>query len=516
MYLIFTPLFYVNGNPHVGHLYNIYIVKMFGRYLSASGKSYITITGTDEHGEKVYKSYLEYIVKTNKKNFSLDDYRYMRRDAFKECFGRLDSCMIYHTHSIMHITYVKYIFNFLKDKKIIYQGKYVGYYSLREEKYVDEQEYASLDEDEKNFFIIKKEENGYYLKLDHNIKEKIIENIDQNVISEEYIEYTKKLVRNANDMFISRECKDVEKESKYSIYCEKNNVCLYVWFDAILYYCAILRVYNYKIFKPIIVIGKDIQIFHVSLLLHISYHLFGYFPFKLVVHGMITSKLLKISKSHDNNNVLKNLEEKYEDLFYSYLLSKDLTKDSDVNEECIVQYLNFIKNNVRNCYKRYFSLLETYKASVSDWYILANNLLDHVEHKNLMQLFYDVYNLDVKLNGYKIYNILVKASAYANKIITEKEFWNHSSEKEIDFFIVGNYLRLMVLLESILCTPGIENIYQILQENITASLSMATKMLDMKVQDIKMLDLDVFASCNYRKKLKEKEIQQQQKQQNRT
>ena len=509
MYLTFTPLFYINGPPHIGHLYNIYIAKMFSRYFSESGKSYITITGTDEHGEKVYHSYLDYIVKNNKK-LSLEDYRNIRRDGFNSVFNKLDSCMIYNTHSKMHITYVLSIFKKLKEQGFIYKGKYSGFYNLREEKYIDEQEYDSLTQQEKDNFVIKKEEEGYYLKISEENKKFIIDNMSNIVVSERYVEYCKGLVEKSQDVFISRQApKSSDESSEHSIYCEEEGVYLYVWFDALLYYIAILRVYNYKIFKPIICIGKDIQSFHVCIFLQMSLYILGYIPFQIVVHGMINVNSVKVSKSYNNSNTLQELHNEYSDLFFSYLLSKDITQDTEVTKESIEQYKNFIVKNVRNCYKRYFSLFQSYKAGILDWYELANNVLEHEDHKKLMEMFNSIYNKESRLNGNFLYNLLVSAADFSNQSITKKELWVHDNSKSTDFFIVGNYIRLMMLIEAILCVPGIEDIFNLLKENITASLSMSTKLLEMNVTDIDKLNLDVFASEKYRKANQEKARQQQ-------
>ena len=503
MYLVLTALFYINREHHVGHIYTLFIAKMLGRYLSACGKSYLIVTGTDEHGEKVHKSYIEYVMKHNKKNFSWKDYIYMRRDNFNEAFSLLDTCMVYHTDSQMHIDYVKKIFTKLQEIGVIYQGKYVGYYNLREERYVDEKEYESLSDEYKSDFIIHKEENGYYLKIDNSIKEKIIANIDKNVISKSYIEYSKNLVRNAKDLFISREIND-KRVTEHSIFYEQANVYIYVWFDAILYYCALFRIYNYKLFKPVIVIGKDIQMFHVVVLFTLAYHIFGYFPFKLITHGMIQKDGKKVSKSYNNMEELKLLADKYSDLLYSYLLTKEFNNDIEVTEEGLQGYYNFLKNNVRNLYKRYFVLFNEYKSKITDLTKLSSHIIDHVDQDKIRSYFYEIYHMDIEISGNRLYEILKELSQYCNKKINDMKMWEYSKNKEEDFFIIGNFLRLMLIIESILCTPGIENIFKATNDNINSSLCMSTKMIEIKTEDIKILNLDILGSHYYRKKLQEK------------
>ena len=56
--VITTPLFYVNASPHIGHAYSIIIADALKRWKSLNNNNKLTtlITGTDEHGLKVFKS----------------------------------------------------------------------------------------------------------------------------------------------------------------------------------------------------------------------------------------------------------------------------------------------------------------------------------------------------------------------------------------------------------------------------------------------------------------------------
>lgn len=51
--LITTPIFYVNGDPHIGHLYSVLIADALARWFKILGHPTIMTTGTDEHGLKV-------------------------------------------------------------------------------------------------------------------------------------------------------------------------------------------------------------------------------------------------------------------------------------------------------------------------------------------------------------------------------------------------------------------------------------------------------------------------------
>ena len=52
-YYVTTPIFYVNGPPHVGHLYSALIADAIARFQRLRGRTVVFATGTDEHGIKV-------------------------------------------------------------------------------------------------------------------------------------------------------------------------------------------------------------------------------------------------------------------------------------------------------------------------------------------------------------------------------------------------------------------------------------------------------------------------------
>lgn len=55
--LVTTPIFYVNGRPHIGHAYTMVLADVLARFLHSSSSAINTNVllsmGTDEHGQKV-------------------------------------------------------------------------------------------------------------------------------------------------------------------------------------------------------------------------------------------------------------------------------------------------------------------------------------------------------------------------------------------------------------------------------------------------------------------------------
>ena len=53
---ITTPIYYVNGAPHIGHAYTSIAADVMARWKRLDGFDVFFLTGTDEHGQKVEKA----------------------------------------------------------------------------------------------------------------------------------------------------------------------------------------------------------------------------------------------------------------------------------------------------------------------------------------------------------------------------------------------------------------------------------------------------------------------------
>ena len=55
-FYITTPIYYVNGAPHIGHAYTSLAADVLARWKRLEGQEVFFLTGTDEHGQKVEKA----------------------------------------------------------------------------------------------------------------------------------------------------------------------------------------------------------------------------------------------------------------------------------------------------------------------------------------------------------------------------------------------------------------------------------------------------------------------------
>ena len=53
-FYITTAINYTNGIPHIGHAYEAVTTDVIARYHRIYGRKVFFLTGTDEHGQKVY------------------------------------------------------------------------------------------------------------------------------------------------------------------------------------------------------------------------------------------------------------------------------------------------------------------------------------------------------------------------------------------------------------------------------------------------------------------------------
>jgi Methionyl-tRNA synthetase len=52
-FFVTTPIYYLNGEPHLGHYYSNTIADVMSRYHRQFSFGAFFLTGTDEHGQKV-------------------------------------------------------------------------------------------------------------------------------------------------------------------------------------------------------------------------------------------------------------------------------------------------------------------------------------------------------------------------------------------------------------------------------------------------------------------------------
>ncbi|MEC9178102.1 MAG: class I tRNA ligase family protein, partial [Pseudomonadota bacterium] len=55
-YFITTAISYPNGPPHIGHAYEAIATDVIARFHRLRGKEVYFLTGTDDHGQKMFQT----------------------------------------------------------------------------------------------------------------------------------------------------------------------------------------------------------------------------------------------------------------------------------------------------------------------------------------------------------------------------------------------------------------------------------------------------------------------------
>jgi len=134
-FFITTPIYYVNGAPHLGHAYTSVAADVLARFRRLEGDDVFFLTGTDEHGQKVAAA---------ARNAGVDPQSFTDTVAadFQDMARRMNISNddFIRTTEPRHKEAAQAIWRKLSAAGAIYLGKYEGWYSVRDEAFYDEDE----------------------------------------------------------------------------------------------------------------------------------------------------------------------------------------------------------------------------------------------------------------------------------------------------------------------------------------------------------------------------------------
>jgi len=140
-YYLTTPIFYVNDVPHIGHAYVMVACDALARFMRLDGRRVHFLTGTDEHGQKVEKSAQ---AAGQQPQAFCDQVSQNFRETARLMNVTNDDFI--RTTEPRHIRACQALWQALaktkspKGRDNIYQGKYAGWYAVRDEAFYDEKE----------------------------------------------------------------------------------------------------------------------------------------------------------------------------------------------------------------------------------------------------------------------------------------------------------------------------------------------------------------------------------------
>ncbi len=134
-FYVTTPIYYVNGPPHIGHAYASVAADVLARWKRLDGFEVFYLTGTDEHGQKVEQA---------ARDAGLDPRTYTDRISaeFQDMTRKMgvsnDDWI--RTTEPRHMVSCAELWRRIAQAGDIYLGHYEGWYAVRDEAFYDEEE----------------------------------------------------------------------------------------------------------------------------------------------------------------------------------------------------------------------------------------------------------------------------------------------------------------------------------------------------------------------------------------
>jgi methionyl-tRNA synthetase len=362
-----TPIYYVNAQPHLGHAYTTIAADVYARHMRQRGEDVFFLTGTDEHGDKNARVAAELgltpqaFVDGNSANFlrMTEDVR-----ATQDFFIR--------TTDAGHMQFVQDFLQTLKDNGHVYEGTYEGLYCTGCEAFYKEEELVDglcPDHGTKPEWL---QESNWFFRLSA-FQQPLLDHYDAHP---DFVSPPSRF--NEARSFISGGLDDVSL-SRASIEWgvplpwAPDQTC-YVWFDALLNYAS-ARTYarpgedlTARYWPPRWqLLAKDILKFHAviwpAMLMGAGYAL----PQRLMIHGYLTVRDTKMSKSIGNVlDPFAVIEAYGVDALRFYLL-RDVRfgGDGGISYEAVHErYHSELANDLGNLVNRVIAMIGKYRDGV--------------------------------------------------------------------------------------------------------------------------------------------------------
>ena len=305
-YYVTTPIYYVNGEPHLGHAYTTIAADVLARHMRQRGEDVFFLTGTDEHGEPV-------ALAAEKEGITpreLGDRNAPRFQELADTLGVTNDFFI-RTTDPPHMAAVQEVLQRVYDAGHVYLGEYEGMYCPRCADFKTETEI--IDGNKCPIHLIElevqKEENWFFRlsAFQEQLEQLYADNPGFVSPATRANEARSFITGGLNDISLSR----AKLRWGVEVPWDPEHV-FYVWFDALLnYYTALSfgageRDRTAELWPPTLqILAKDILKFHAVIWPAMLLAAGEALPQKLFIHGYLTMKSesgedLKMSKSLGN------------------------------------------------------------------------------------------------------------------------------------------------------------------------------------------------------------------------
>ena len=362
-FYITTPIFYPNGDPHIGHAYTALSSDAIARFERLDGKDVLFVTGTDEHGLKMKQTAAaEGLTPRQLADRNSERFRRMMvaLDISQDDFIR--------TTEERHYRASEEIWRRMEKNGDIYLGKYAGWYSVRQEAYFDEKETTlgpdGVRREPLGSPVEWTEEETYFFRLSA-YEERLLKHYEGHpdfILPPERRNEVASFVRaGLQDLSISRTTLDWGIKVP-----DAPQHVMYVWVDALTNYITAAGFPNEKHARwrywpaDVHIIGKDIVRFHAvywpAFLMSAGIEL----PKRVFAHGFLYNRGEKMSKSVGNVVDPFDLVKAYgvDQVRYFFLREAVFGQDGSYSNEAIVNRINAdLANDLGNLAQRSLSMI---------------------------------------------------------------------------------------------------------------------------------------------------------------
>jgi methionyl-tRNA synthetase len=125
-YYVTTPIYYVNGEPHLGHAYSTMAADVLARHMRQRGEEVFFLTGTDEFGEPVSQQ-------AEREGVTPRELGDRLAPRFKEMAAKVNASndFFIRTTDEGHMNRVQEVVQRVYDNGHVYEGTYEGWYCPR-------------------------------------------------------------------------------------------------------------------------------------------------------------------------------------------------------------------------------------------------------------------------------------------------------------------------------------------------------------------------------------------------
>ncbi len=362
-YYVTTPIYYISGDPHIGHAYTTVVADVLARTARTFRPTFF-LTGTDEHGQKVANA----AAAAGKTPQAWCDELVPRWKALFAAY-HVEYDDFIRTTEARHVEKVSRVFERLRESGDIYQGKYEGWYCVDDETFWLESKLVDGRCPMCGREVQWISEEDWFFRLSA-YRDRLIEHYTRNPQWVQprsvYNEMMAILQEGLDDLSISRTSFD------WGVPIPDGGV-VYVWLDALLNYITAIgwsedeaRFHTYWPAQTQLV-GKEIARFHTIIWPAMLWAL-GELPPELVfAHGWITVDGQKMSKSLGNTVDPFELARRFgpDSMRYFLLREAPFGSDFSYSEEKIAQRHNSdLANDLGNLLQRTLSMLQRYRDGI--------------------------------------------------------------------------------------------------------------------------------------------------------